>query len=84
MHRFLKDFCNLSKVLLDKLAQNGQGDHEPFPHDPEVEKCTQALKAALLASPVLAHPRFKSKEKFILDTDFSAANRAIGKIEIAA
>ena len=74
----MRGYVGLAKPLLDKLSQNGQSDHQPFDDDPAIEECTRALKQALLDAPVLAHPQFRSKNKFILDTDYSASNRAIG------
>ena len=75
--RFIHRFVELAKPLLDKLAQNGTADDHPFGKDPAIEKCTEVLKKALLEAPVLAHPQFKSPNPFILDTDYSARNRAI-------
>ena len=77
--RFIQGFAKIAKPLLDRLSsKNGKGDEAPFEPHPEITTCTNALKDAIAKAPILAHPRFKSSEPFILDTDFSASNRAIG------
>ena len=76
--RFIKNFAQIAKPLLDRLAQNGKGDLVTFGNDPSILACTNALKEAIEKAPILAHPQFRSKEPFIVDTDFSASNRAIG------
>jgi hypothetical protein len=45
---------------------------------PAMEESFVCLKDALMASPILACPDFKSSEPFILDTDRSLNNNAVG------
>ena len=58
----------MAKPLIDRLGQNGQSDYQSFGDDPAIKECTEKLKKALLDAPVLAHPEFRSPNKFILDT----------------
>ena len=81
--KFIKDFSSLAKPLLDKLSTfelEGRpvGDKEEFPVSPEMEKSFRTLKAELLKAPILAYPDFNSPEPFIVDTDWSFSNAAIG------
>ena len=66
---------------MDQLSQENElGDKEEFEVTVELEKSFAQLKDHLLQEPVLAYPDFKSKSKFILDTDWSGAKAAIGAV----
>ena len=66
---------------MDQLSQENElGDKEEFEVTVEIEKSFAQLKDHLLQEPVLAYPDFKSKSKFILDTDWSGSNAAIGAV----
>ena len=43
-----------------------------------MQESFENLKAALLTAPILAYPKFDSPNPFILDTDWSMENGAIG------
>ena len=79
--RFLKDYAQRALPLTVKLGQDGTKDTDAFTPDPAFLKAFHDLRTALTKSPVLAHPRFDAQaEPFILDTDWSAQNEAIGGV----
>ena len=78
--RFIKDFAAIAKPLTDKLAQDGTGDKAPFEVTPEMKSSFSKLRLALTTAPILAYPRFDSKFPFIVDTDWSMENSAIGGV----
>ena len=66
---------------MDRLAQeDGVGDKDELKIDDAYRQSFQSLKEELLSSPILAYPDFRSSEMFILDTDWSASNCAIGAV----
>ena len=78
--RFIKDFAAKAKPLTDKLAQDGTSDKEKFELTPELKSSFNTLVKALLTQPILAYPRFNSDKPFIVDTDWSMENAAIGGV----
>ena len=79
--RFLKDYAKRALPLTAKLAQDGVKDNAPLQHDPAFVKAFNDLRSALVSAPVLAHPIFDDpKATFILDTDWSCQNEAIGGV----
>ena len=79
--RFIKDFAARARPLMDKLSQEeGVGDKDELKIDEPFRQSFQSLKQELLSFPILAYPDFKSNEMFILDTDWSASNCAIGAV----
>jgi transposase InsO family protein len=60
-----------SKKKLDKLE---------LEVTPQMEEAFKKLKEHLLKAPILAYPDFKSEEPFILDTDWSLDNNAVGAV----
>ena len=78
--RFIKDYSKIAGPLIDKLAKTELDDKTEFPVTPEFEKSFTQLKHALTKAPILAYPQFDSDEPFILDTDWSAENNAVGAV----
>ena len=78
--RFIPGYAQIAKPLFERLKKTDIRDHDPFPPSPQVEKATQELKERLVQAPILAYPRFDSNEPFILDTDWSLENEAIGAV----
>ena len=76
--RFIKDYAKKAKPLYEKLAKDGIPDKQKFIPDKNFQHSFQELKQALLTAPILAYPQFSSEEPFILDTDWSMENGAIG------
>ena len=76
--RYIKGFAALARPLFDKLVLDGSGDKEEFDPPPEFITAFHALKTALTTAPILAHPDWS--KPFILDTDWSGTNRAIGAV----
>ena len=76
--RFIKDYSALSCPLNDKLTKDGTGETEEFEPSSDYIKAFETLRKKLTEAPILAHPQWDSGEPFILDTDWSATNRAIG------
>ena len=79
--RFIKGYQTIANPLTEKLKQDGTGDNTPFQPTDEQRKSFQTLKEALSQAPILALPDFTPEASpFILDTDFSADNAAIGAV----
>ena len=78
--RFIKNFAGIAKPMTDKLAKDGNNDKHVFPTSKDYQESFTNLKTALLTAPILAYPRFQSNEPFILDTDWSYDNAAIGAV----
>ena len=76
--RFIFNYAQIAKPLFEKLVKDGVHDKQEFIPTPELKKSFETLKKALISAPILAYPQFYSKEPFILDTDWSQDNRAIG------
>ena len=78
--RFIKDFAAIAKPLTDRLSQDGTDDKAVINTTPTIQTSFDKLKSALLNAPILAYPKFESKQPFILDTDWSYENAAIGAV----
>ena len=77
--RFIADYATMSAPLVQYTQQDQQ---EGIPHlhqDPAAVKWFRAMKQKLLSAPILAYPQFRGKP-FILDTDFSVDQGAIGGV----
>jgi hypothetical protein len=78
--RFMQNYAEVAGLLTDILKQDGTDDHAPFDQTSQKIKSFEQLKSNLLHAPILAYPRFHSKQPFILDTDWSKENQAIGSV----
>ena len=78
--RFIKDFAAIARPLTDKLSLDGTTDKTEFTITPEIKAAFLKLQKALLTAPILAYPRFDSPNPFIVDTDWSMENAAIGGV----
>jgi hypothetical protein len=78
--RFIQNYSAIAKPMTDLTAQDGTNDKEEFQPSPEFKKSFEQLKHHLVKAPILAYPQFDSKEPFILDTDWSADNNAVGAV----
>ena len=76
--RFIFEYAKIARPLFEKLNKDGSKDKEKFTPSNELIESFEKLKSSLLNAPILAYPRFKSEEPFILDTDWSMDNGAIG------
>ena len=79
--RFIRNFAARAAPLLDRLSQDGTKDKATFTPSPQYEDAFYDLRSALLSAPILGHPRFNDPNaRFIVDTDWSAINAAIGGV----
>ena len=87
--RFIKDYAALAGPLYDattypEVEEDGRSkksmDKDTLNITPTMIKAFQRLKQALTTAPILAYPDFKSTEPFILDTDWSLENNAVGGV----
>jgi hypothetical protein len=78
--RFMENYAKVAGPLTDILAQNGTDDRPPFDQTSQRIKSFEQLKSNLLHAPILAYPRFDSEYPFILDSDWSQENQAIGAV----
>jgi hypothetical protein len=78
--RFMENYAEVAGPLTDILKQNGTDDRAPFDQTSQRMKWFEQLKSNLLHAPILAYPRFDSEHLFILDTDWSQENRAVGAV----
>ena len=78
--RFIPNFAAKARPLTDKLSQDGTTDKQQFEPSEEFKNSFEILKKALLEAPILAYPQFDSSEPFLLDTDWSFENSAIGGV----
>ena len=81
--KFIKGFAAIANPLLAKLGKdNGLKDNEEFPVTKPMEEAFENLKQRLIEAPILAYPRFDDLDEhpFILSTDWSAENNAIGGV----
>ena len=80
--KYIRDYAAVARPLPDVLQTDtfpDLKDKDPFSSTESMLKAFQTLKAALLTEPVLAFPDFSPHAKpFILDTDWSQSNGAIG------
>lgn len=85
--QFIKNYSAMAAALHDATTYpkgddiNKKAlDKEIITVTPKMEEAHRKLKDALMNTPILAYPDFKSKEPFILDTDWSLENNAIGAV----
>lgn len=78
--RFIKDYAALAHPLTECLKQDETKDNEEFQPSKEYVQSFMILKNKLMSAPILAYPQFDSPEPFILDTDWSQENNAIGAV----
>jgi hypothetical protein len=78
--RFMENYAEIAGPLTDILKQDGTDDRAPFDQTYPRIKSFEQLKSNLLHAPILAYPRFHSEHQFILDTDWSQENRAVGAV----
>jgi hypothetical protein len=78
--RFIPNFAGIAKPLMETLSKDETNDKDVFEPQTDFIAAFEALKAKLLAAPILAYPQFHSDEPFILDTDWSHENNAIGAV----
>jgi hypothetical protein len=76
----MENYAQIAGPLTDLLKHDGTDDRAPFDQTSQRIKSFEKLKSNLLHAPILAYPRFDSKHPFILDTDWSQENRAIGAV----
>jgi len=78
--RFIKNFAHIAGPLHDVTGKS-EDEKAPIEMTPAMWKAFLELRQALTKAPILAHPRFEPQDPpFILDTDFSYENRAIGGV----
>ena len=78
--KFIKDYQKIVNPLTDKLKQDGPTDKEEFQPTVAMAKACEEIKLRLTEAPLLVYPDFQSEEPFILDTDWSGDNRAVGAV----
>ena len=79
--RFIQNFSAIAKPWTDITGQEDAATEKlPLDVSPEMERSFQTLKHCLLTAPILAYPRFDSKEPFILDTDWSQDHATVGAV----
>ena len=79
--RFVQSFAAIAKPLIDRLSKEDDlKDNEEYIPTDEMKKAFEVLKEKLLNAPILTYPQFQSPEPFLLDTDWSATNAAIGAV----
>ena len=79
--RFIKGYSAIAYPLYTQLSKNPEDeDKQSILISPAFRKAFDILKQRLITAPILAYPRFDSPEPFILDTDWSAVNNAIGGV----
>ena len=86
--RFIRNFAAIASPLYEKLKYPDDSDQmskrkldkEEFDITEPFRRSFETLKAKLITAPILAYPDFKSKEPFIVDTDWSADANACGAV----
>jgi hypothetical protein len=78
--RFMENYAEVAGPLTDILKQDGTDDRALFDQTSLRMKSFEQLKSNLLHAPILAYPMFDSERPFILDTDWSQENRAVGAV----
>jgi hypothetical protein len=76
----MENYAKVAGPLTDNLAQDRTDDCAPFDQTSQRIKSFEQLKPNLLHAPILAYPRFESKHPFILDTEWSQENQAVGAV----
>ena len=80
--RFIKNYAHIARPLVEvtATAESDLKDDEEFEPSAALRESFEQLKSALTSAPILGHPNFESGEPFVLDTDWSYSNRAIGAV----
>ncbi len=79
--RFIKGYSGIAGPLSDWAGKGSPEEEQtPLTIEPAMTAAFEELKQRLQAAPILAYPRFKSEEPFILDTDWSQDANAIGGV----
>ncbi len=78
--KFIANYTCVARPLLERLVKDDLKDHESFKPTAEMKNSVDNLKKMLLTAPILAYPRFDLDEPFILDTDWSQVNNAVGGV----
>jgi hypothetical protein len=76
--RFIKDFGAIARPLTEATKEENL-DGKNVRMTKEIETAHRKLRQALCEAPILAYPQFDG-EPFIVDTDWSCDNRAIGGV----
>jgi hypothetical protein len=76
----MENYAEVAGPLTNILKQDGTDDRATYDQTSQRIKSFEQLKSNLLHAPILAYPRFDSKHPFILDTDLSQDNRAVGAV----
>ena len=80
--KYIAHYAALARPLSDVLQKDtfpDLKDKDHFQPSPEMEQAFATLMNALLSKPILAFPDFSaSAQPFIVDTDWSQTNGAIG------
>ena len=89
---FIKDFAAKARPLTEMLKSNKVRNEngksikvprqkaEPLQHNQSSIQAFHSLRDQLCKAPVLAHPDFSGKYRFILDTDFSTDSKTMGGV----
>ena len=78
---FVENFSKKATPLLDVLRQDGTSDTKQMITTDEFKTAATKLKKEVAAAPIMGHPNFsREAPPFIVDTDFSQNNRAIGGV----
>jgi len=80
--RFIKDFARIAQPLTEALhgMTSTAAPSTPITTTPAFQSSFERLRRSLVQGPILAHPRFDTAEPFIVDTDWSQDNHAIGAV----
>jgi hypothetical protein len=77
--RFIKDYGAIARPLTEATKEENLLEGKKIRLTDEIKNAHRQLRQALCEAPILAYPRFDG-EPFIVDTDWSCDNRAIGGV----
>lgn len=76
---FVKNYAAIAGPLRKRAGKGtAEEEREKFELTSEMQKVFQELKQWLTEALILAYPRFHASDPFVLDTDLSQENNAIG------
>ena len=79
--RFIKGYSAIAAPWTDVTGKNPEEDDKaPLQVTAEMKQAFENLKEKLTTAPILAYPNFNSDEPFIVDTDWSHNNNAVGAV----
>jgi hypothetical protein len=79
--RFIKNFSSIAAPWTSVMGKTTtEAEKVPLEVTAEMQLAFTKMLRALLSAPILAYPQFKSKEPFILDTDWSKDANTIGAV----